>query len=102
MDSLVAIVVYGCAVNGVRTETLDVRVRYFESTDIESVEERIRREPLHAYANDRGETVGWPFIRIAAIEPLGSLKDGAEIVGFISDITELGEGASGRDVNAQP
>jgi hypothetical protein len=92
MDSMLAIVVYGCAINGERTDSVDIQVRYFGSSDVAEVERRILAEPVHSYANDRSELVSWPILRIAAIEPLDSFSDGAEVIGFISDLSELGKG----------
>ena len=86
-----AIVVYGCHINGQSTDSVDIQVRYFGSNDISQVEARIRAEPVHSYANGQGELVSWHLLRIAAIEPLDSLSDGAEVIGFISELSELGK-----------
>lgn len=91
MNSIVAIVVYGCEIAGQRTESIDFQVRYFDSADLAAAEDRIRGEPTHEYLNERGETVSWPFLRIAAMDLLDELKDGAEIVGFITARGEFGE-----------
>lgn len=96
MDSLLAIVVYGCEINAQRTDSVDIQVRYFASKDILQVERRIRAEPLHSYKNDQGEVVSWPLLRVAAIESLDSPVDGAEVIGFISQISELGKGDTGN------
>ena len=94
MTALLAIVVYGCEIDGVSTDSVDIQVRYFDTSDISAVENRILAEPPHTYANHEGETVSWPFLRIAALEPLDSLVDGAEIIGFIGGIDGFREARS--------
>jgi hypothetical protein len=90
MDSVAAIVLYECEIAGRLTGSIDVQVRYFADSAPSVVENRIRSEPTHTYLNEQGESVAWRFLRIAAIEQLDELKDGAEIVGFITDRGEIG------------
>ena len=97
MNFLVAIVVYGCEIAGSRTPSIDIQVRYFESSDADAIERRIRAEPPHEYLNDQGETVSWPFLRIAALESVDELKDGAEIAGFITEHDAFGNWVRGNE-----
>jgi hypothetical protein len=93
MSFLVAIVVYGCEIAGQPAESTDLRVRYFDSQDLASVEDQLRKEPAHEYVNGEGETVSWPFLRIASMELVDDLKHGDEIAGFITNHDGFGQWA---------
>ena len=88
MENVVAIAVYRCEVAGQPTESIDIRVRFFESGTFAEIEQRLMGEPAESYANDRGETVSWPIARIMAMETFENPVDGAEIVGFITGCEE--------------
>ena len=89
MASALAIAVYRCEVAGKPTDSLDIQVRHFDSFSPVAIEQRLRAEPLHSYANDAGETVTWPLVQILSIEPVDSPTDGAEIAGFIAGCNEF-------------
>jgi hypothetical protein len=87
-----AIVIYRCEVDGKRTDSLDVQVRYFgrPSTDIEFF---LRSETTHSYRNIRNEEVAWHFVRVASVEELRVPDEGQEVAGFIAGCKEFVEWA---------
>jgi hypothetical protein len=89
MQSAVAIVAYRCEVGGKPTDSLDIQVRYFAEYSHTDIEQRIRAESPHTYANDDGEVVSWPLVKILSIEPLENLSDGREVAGFIAGHDEF-------------
>ena len=89
MASGIAIAVYRCEVAGKPTDSLDIQVRHFELYSPVAIEQRLRKEPLHSYENDKGETVNWHLVRILSIEPVDGPADGAEIAGFITGCNEF-------------
>ncbi len=64
MNGILAIVAYRCEVAGEPTESIDIQVRYFESGTAREIEDRLRSEAPHSYANDRNEIVSWPLIKV--------------------------------------
>jgi hypothetical protein len=89
MEESLAIVAYRCEVAGEPTESIDIQVRYFASGTASEIEERLRTEATHSYANDHGETVSWPFVRVLAVESLDKFVDGTELVGFVTGCNEF-------------
>ncbi len=89
MNGILAIVAYRCEVAGEPTESIDIQVRYFESGTAREIEDRLRSEAPHSYANDRNEIVSWPLIKVLAVEPFETPTDGKEMVGFITGCNEF-------------
>lgn len=89
MTGSLAIVAYRGSVEGVRTGSLDVQVRWFDSTDHEDIRKQIEAEPFSTYSNPYGETVTWELVQIMAIDPFAPRASGEEVVGFIASKREL-------------
>jgi hypothetical protein len=92
-----AMAAYRCEVAGEPTDSLDIQVRYFDQTSQRKVEEPLRSEPPHSYANEAEEAVTWPLAGVLAIEEFDEPKSGAEIIGFITGAHEFAKWASGEE-----
>ena len=75
---------YHCEVDGETTDGVDYQVRYFDTVSPEEIINRLQSEQPNEYENNRGETVRWIFDETMAIEVNPSLRDGEEIIGFIT------------------
>jgi hypothetical protein len=91
---LLVIAAYHCEVAGEPTDSVDYKVRYFESDFIDEVASRLRAEPPQTYMNSAGEEVRWIFDGTVAVETDPVFTDGVEVIGFITgkprQITESG------------
>lgn len=81
---ILVIAAYHCEVAGDPTDDVDYQVRYFTGDAIDEVMSRLRDEPSQTYQNSNGEEVRWIFDRTVAAEVDPVLKDGAEVIGFIT------------------
>lgn len=82
--SLLVIACYHCEVAGERTDSVDYQVRFFATDDEGEVVRRLQAQPPNSYKNSSGETVSWIFDETVAIQYDPELKDGAEVIGFIT------------------
>jgi len=82
--SMLVIAKYHCEVAGKATDDVDYQVRYFESDDEDEVVQRLRSEDSNSYKNPSGETVSWVFDGTEAFQHDPKLKDGVEVIGFIT------------------
>jgi hypothetical protein len=82
--AIFTIAAYNCEVARKSTDSVDYRVRYFKSDDIDEVMDRLRSEEPVVYQNCYGEEVRWVFEDTVAIEYDPVLDDGKEIIGFIT------------------
>jgi len=79
------IAAYHCEVAGETTDDVDYQVRYFASDSIDDVMRRLRTEQPVTYNNCDGEDVRWIFDGTVAVQLDPQLKDGAEVIGFITE-----------------
>ena len=89
MAGKLAIVAYRCLVGGIRSDTLDFQVRWFDVEDAEQTRRLIQAEPFLAYKNSDDDLVTWELAQIFAIEPFSPQASGEEVIGFIASIDEL-------------
>jgi hypothetical protein len=89
MAALLAIVAYRGSVAGVRTNSLDLQVRWFDTTDQNFIRQQIAAEPFSSYTNSDGETVTWELVQIMAIDTFNPHTSGEEVVGFIASKREM-------------
>jgi hypothetical protein len=85
MTRWLSIAVYQCHVDGIPTDSIDFRVRYFNFPEARDVEVALKNEPPLEYQNDLGQTVSWPLRAIPNIQGVLPIKQGSEIIGFIAD-----------------
>jgi hypothetical protein len=82
--SMLVIARYHCEVAGKATESLDYRVKFFESDDLDEVTARLRGEQPCTYENALNEAVSWIFDDIVATQFDPQLVNGKELIGFIT------------------
>jgi len=75
---------YHCEVAGEPTGSADYEVRYFATNSPGEIQGRLASAPPNEYKNSDGETVRWIFDETMAIEVNPALRDGEEIIGFIT------------------
>lgn len=83
MKKFFALCAYNCLISNQSSESIDIQCRYFEASTEDEVLELVRSEAPNQYFNEAGELVTWPLIEVMAVEELGQLKHGIEIVGAI-------------------
>lgn len=89
MSRWLAIAAYQCQVDGTPTGSIDVQVRYFLLETPEDVEQALYAELPNSYRNQLGQTVSWHLQKVVAVQGLTSLRDGDEVIGFITDMDEF-------------
>ena len=82
---ILVIAAYHCEVAGEPTESVDYQVRHFASDSIDEVMTRLRAEQPQTYRNVAGQEVKWIFDDTVAVEFDPEFKDGAEVIGFITE-----------------
>ena len=76
------IVRYLCEIDGERTDGVDYKVRYFDTSSEQEAVARIHSESPEEYKNSDNENVRWIFDEIMSVEVNPSFEDGDEIIGF--------------------
>jgi hypothetical protein len=84
---IVVLAAYCCEVAGKVTDSVDYQVRYFDSNSLEDVVSRLRSEKPHTYRNVYDQEVRWFFHDTVAVNFEPQLRDGAELIGFITGNT---------------
>lgn len=92
MSGSYAIVIYRCLVEGKPTSSVDIQVRWFESSEPKLIWEQIKAEAPRQYKNAEDQWVVWDLVQVAAIEHVQArAKDGDEVVGFIANMDEISQ-----------
>ena len=84
---ILVIAAYHCEVAGKPTDSVDYQVRYFDSDSLDEVMSRLRSEQPQAYKNVYKQEVRWLFDDTVAVEFEPKLRDGTEVIGFITGKT---------------
>lgn len=84
-----------CLIDGVPAPSLDVSVHYCLAASEKEARARMSDSPGDSYRNDAGEQVTWELVEILAVEEFGRVRSGDEVVGFIAELDELTDLASG-------
>ena len=89
MNTTLAIVAYRSEIRGVSTGSIEFQVRHFQGINEEQVERFLLEEQPTCYKNEFGEEVCWIFERLVAFSEYSEPKNGEELVGFITNESEL-------------
>ena len=84
-----AICIYRCYRDGVISKSIDVKAMYYECESEEDVRLAVIAEGDDEYRAEEGHLCTWKLQEIMSIDKIDTLEHGDEIVGFISDDTEL-------------
>jgi hypothetical protein len=95
MGKYLAIVIYRCLVKGEPTGSLDVQTRYYEAESEDAVRSVLANEESVSYTNSDGDQVAWELREtmnvgeLSAEVVLNGVNSGDELIGFITDISNL-------------
>jgi len=78
---------YHCEIDDETADGVDYQGRYFDTVSPAEIFNRLQGEQPNEYENNRSETVRWIFEETKAIEINPALRDGEEIIGFITGTT---------------
>ena len=81
---------YRSRVEGVPGGSIDIQVRYFEARSADEAERLLEAEFATQYQNKNGETVVWELSSVFATEEVVPYSNGDEVIGFITNLEELG------------
>ena len=91
MNRYLAIAIYRGVVADAPTGSLDIQTCCVEGRTEEDVVRRLRDSRSQGYENSDGERVTWELCEIMAIEELGQIEPGDELIGFVAGVDELRE-----------
>jgi hypothetical protein len=91
MSQFFAMVVYRCIVAGEPTGKLDIQAQYHLAGSEHDVRRKIESQSRVGYENGAGKWVDWELRAVMAIDQVEQLESGAEVVGFIADLGEIGK-----------
>ncbi len=89
MKKYLSILLYSCSVNGEKTSSFDVSVKFFLANSDSEVREKIYSQEGETYKNEDGENVTWELKEIMSIDKFDELQSGEEVVGFITQLDTL-------------